>query len=99
MNNYVLIFVLSSLTKSQQAVQACHACFERASINSHLLDSSSIVFYQVEDLDYVKALLGHNEIDYSVFKEPDLGNIETAICTSIVSASTRKVFKNFPLCI
>ena len=81
MKLYVLI--RKDLSTSQQAVQAGHA------VAQYLLEhndwkNETLVYLGVKDEDHLKKwlyMLDKEKIDYSLFKEPDIGNQITAIAT------------------
>lgn len=97
--NYVI--VRSDLSISQQAVQACHASYESGalleqeeSIGNYLIlvtapsEAALLKTYQkLEDRD-IKSVL---------FREPDLNNEATALCTEPVGQRARKFFSQFKL--
>lgn len=87
---------------SQQLVQAAHASYE-AGINSKDEVSPThnyLIACKIKDIkEAEKAIffLQSNEIKHTIFREPDLDNRITAICTETISGVKREKMKRFQL--
>ena len=81
------VLVRKDLSKSQQAVQGGHAVAEYLlNVQNHDWKNGTLVYLAVRnetDLISWEGILNNKNIDYAVFKEPDIGNQLTAL--SVVS--------------
>ena len=96
MQNKLYIVTRKDLSKSQQAVQAGHALAEFLLKNKTEWDNGTLVYLSVPDKDILKCLtlkLKKDNIAYTKFVEPDLGNELTAIA----SLGNNKYFKQLSL--
>jgi len=82
-------------------VQSIHATYEAAGkFNDDTSSTHSTVLCQVSsENELIKAahkleLVG---IQHHIFKEPDIGNQSTALCTEPVSQDRRRAFSNWKL--
>lgn len=66
---------LIAKSKEQVVVQVAHA----ASIHP-IRHSGTIVVLQVDNLEYCERICKNNSLSYSIFLEPDMGNVATAVC-------------------
>ena len=80
------------LSKEQQAVQAVHVAYEAG---MRFANHASVVFCGVESIDSVIEHLDRLGIRYVSFREPDLGNIVTAVATETIS--DRKPLRKYKL--
>ena len=82
MPSKLYVFILKSLNTSQQAVQAGHAVSLIASKNSAIdWSKQTFVYLKANSIQLRRLLLGRNQDDvsYSFFVEPDIGNVLTAV--------------------
>jgi hypothetical protein len=97
---YVYVFVRTDISYEQQLVQASHACFEAGIKFNHEKEQCSIVMIGIknkEKLLQVEHYLKTNDVDYSMFFEPDFDMGESAIATRPMRGNERKLFKKFQL--
>ena len=96
---YVLI--RTDLPLSQQIVQSIHAAYESAVLfNDNTFQTHSTVLCQVNsEKELIKAAykLELAGIKHHIFKEPDIGNQHTALCTEPLNQDRRKLFSNWKL--
>lgn len=89
---------------AQQAVQSAHAaidfCFQHPNKASPWhKDSNYLVMLSVKDEESLEKLIAKcndNFVNYTPFREPDLGNCLTAIALE-PSETTQKLVSNIPL--
>lgn len=74
---------LIAKSKEQVVVQVAHA----AAIHP-IKHSGTIVILQVDNLESCVRVCENNSISYSVFVEPDMGSVDTAICMGPVLKSS-----------
>lgn len=98
-HQYLLVRV--DLPLPTQLVQSCHAGIEAG---KHFCRdpalTDSLVVLQVRDENALLACRQYVEdqgIKSVLFREPDLGDTATALCTEPVGEEKRKVFKKFRL--
>lgn len=92
----VYVFIRKDLTHPQQIVQSCHACL---GLRQNGSDSSVIVIgiegegklYDV--ITHLKSL----DLDYSEFREPDIGNELTAVVSQPIPESQKNIFRKYQL--
>lgn len=84
MKHKLYIVTRKDLTKSQQAVQAGHALAEYLLKNNTTWDNGTLVYLSVPNkdiLNYLTLRLKQDNISYTKFREPDLGDELTAIAS------------------
>jgi hypothetical protein len=92
---YVLI--REDLSIAQQAVQAGHAVAEYLLKNKPCWNNNYLIYLNVanrEKLNQWANKLDFLDIPFAIFKEPDIGNEETAIA---VATNNERIFKNLKL--
>ena len=96
---YVLI--RTDLPLAQQMVQSIHAAYEAAGkFDDNTSQTHSTVLCQVKsEKDLIKAAykLELAGIQHHIFKEPDIGNQSTALCTEPLTQDRRREFSNWKL--
>lgn len=99
---YVYCFVRRDLSQPQIAVQSSHACidacklFDFASLSEH----PSVIMLGVKtetQLENVCKRLEKQGIRFASFREPDIGDQLTSVCTEPVSQEQRAIFKKYQL--
>lgn len=100
-NNYghVYVFCRKNLTSSQQAVQAGHALLELANKVDMQYHPSS-VFVVVKSEEKLKMIIKElidNDINFSMFREPNLNNEITSVATEPLFDDKRDLLKRFQL--
>lgn len=96
-DGHAYVILRKDLTIPQSIVQACHAVWEIAIEN---YNPPSLVVLMVKDEDELREvmnLLNKHNIFWRKFREPDLGNTITAICTEPLVGNIRNVFSTYPL--
>jgi peptidyl-tRNA hydrolase len=91
------ILVRGDLSKSQQAVQACHATAEFM-LNYNIWENETIVLLKVRDLKDLhgwKSRIVGMGIGYSEFHEPDIGDESTAI--AVCGPQLEHLLRDIPL--
>lgn len=81
-------------------VQSCHAAYEVGKQDSSNDSVNTLVLLQVpneESLGKVAERLTFQDIPFHLFREPDLNNQITSLCTSPVPKGQRKLFKKYEL--
>ena len=89
----------TDLTVPQQACQAIHAAHEAAR-HFYFDRIPTLVFLQVPGeaaLLEAARLMKHKRIKHIIFREPDFGDIPTAIATGVALGKDRKWFSSYPL--
>lgn len=96
---YSYVIVRNDLTTSQKAVQGTHASIEMSrytEINEH----PSVIYLLVKNEKKLKSVISElidKGIDLFVFREPDLGNELTSLCTVPLNEKDRSNLKRFML--
>jgi hypothetical protein len=98
----VYVLVCGDLTVAQQAVQGMHAALEaaRQGLIPADVDHPHLVFCVVSDEDELERVARRLRVDglrYALFREPDLGDRGTALCTALVEPAQRRLFRRYPL--
>jgi pentose-5-phosphate-3-epimerase len=96
------VLVRGNLTYPQKCVQSCHAAMEAAKyfLPQYNKEHPHLVVCEVKTEDHLKKTiekLNRTDIQYKVFREPDIGNELTAIATEPLFGDKRKFFKKFQL--
>lgn len=96
---HIYVFCRKNLTTSQQAVQAGHALLELTNKveMEHHPSSVFIVVKSEEKLKMVLKELIDNNINFSIFREPDLNNEITSVATEPLFDDKRDLLKRFQL--
>jgi hypothetical protein len=96
------VIVRADLPSAQQAVQGIHAALEagRRDLIPTDGDHPHLVFCTVPDewaLELAARRLRIADIGHAPFREPDLGDRLTAVCTVPVGNDQRRHFRRYPL--
>lgn len=98
---YNYIVVRGDLPTEQQIVQSSHAAYEAG---THLEENGSSVNHLVvlsvpneQALLETHKKLGKRDIRSVLFREPDIGDQATALCTEPIWGSRRKLFAQYKL--
>lgn len=72
------------MTPGAKLAQSCHVAFSFAHehtqiVNTWMKDSNYLVVLELEELDTVIEQAKINNIEFSIFMEPDMNNIITAV--------------------
>jgi hypothetical protein len=81
-------------------VQACHAIQEAYRVFTLPDVTPNVIVLSADGEDHIKSIqvqLTSQDIDCSVFKEPDIGNQVTALVTEVVYSERRKLFRKYKL--
>ena len=102
LHNYVYVFVRDDLSWPQKAVQSGHAILEYFRQNPYskeLLHPSIIILAIKNENGLYKVLdkLKENNINFTEFREPDIGNQLTSICCEPVNNKGRTFFRKYQL--
>jgi hypothetical protein len=94
--------VRADLSPAQQAVQGIHAAVEagRSGLIPADGDHPHLVFCTVADEPVLELAARHLRvagIAYAPFREPDLADSLTAVCTAPVGPESRRHFRRYPL--
>jgi hypothetical protein len=98
---YMYVLVRNDLSPAQQAVQASHAAIESG--RKFLKDGDehpSVILCSIKsEAKLMKCAdeLAAQGIDYTIFKEPDIGNQATALASRPLIGKDRKAFSRFQL--
>lgn len=100
-HKYMYIVTRNDLSPSQKAVQSCHAAIEATkafgdSIQTH----PSVILCVVKSEHKLKALqdkLQYAGVDFTSFREPDIGDQLTAIASTPLAGADREIFKRYQL--
>jgi hypothetical protein len=99
-NSYIYCFIRRDIPPVHQIIQMAHAAFEIGNY-SDPVNTPNIVLFEVDneyDLKIVGRYLEIQDIQYCPFREPDMNNELTSICTRIVTNKReRELFKDFNL--
>lgn len=93
---YIYVVVRKDISKAQQIVQSCHACFESGYYLAHVADNVHLVLLSCENTKHLNALssfLDMHGVKYKKFFEPDDNLGYTALCTEVLSGDKRKLFR------
>jgi hypothetical protein len=106
-NSYIYCFIRKDLPVVHQLIQVGHACheagkwFEEPNPKMELDEPANMVLFEVEnEEELIKASnwLYFWEIEYIEFKESDMNNEFTSICTQIIDTEEkRNLFRGFKL--
>lgn len=100
MKYYTYVFVRMDIDRTQQTVQASHACIGAGTSFNNPPDSS-IVILQAENEEHLKSVsktLNQSGVTSFIFYEPDFGPMGfTALATRAVSEEERYLFKDYKL--
>ena len=97
-HGYMYIVVRNDLTNAQKAVQSTHAGIEASREYIKKDDEHpSVIITVVKNERKLKKLIDKLEIEYKVFKEPDIGNEITALATRPLYGEERKIFERYML--
>lgn len=100
-DEYLYIIVCEDLSKPQQIVQSSHAAIEAARF--YLTKTSkhpSVIVCGIPSEDYFQGIFQYLEmknIDFQIFREPDIGNKITAIATQPLNRHRKKAMSKFNL--
>lgn len=98
---YMYILIRNDLSNAQRAVQACHAAIEssRAFMNKESEHPSVILCTVKSEHKLLKCAeeLDLKDIDYKIFREPDIGNQATALASKPLIGKERQAFSRFQL--
>jgi hypothetical protein len=96
---YSYVIVRDDLNNIQKTVQGTHAAMAFVEKDASIPHYSVIYLKVNNERDLKKAIsyLLENEINISIFREPDLDNEITAICTKPLMGEERKILKRFQL--
>lgn len=96
---YTYVIVRDDLESVQKAVQGTHAAISFVEKDSSVPHYSVIYLKVKNEIALKKAIsyLLENEINVSIFREPDLKNEITAVCTQPLIGEDRKILKKFQL--
>lgn len=97
-HKYSYVVVRKDISESAQTVQSVHAAIE--SFKSEEYDHSSVIVVVVKNerkLQSVIEKLFDDDISLKVFREPDLNNEITAICTEPLIGERRDYLRKFQL--
>jgi hypothetical protein len=95
------VFVRTDLPLPQQVIQAIHAAYESAGMfDDNTSTTHSLVLCQIKsekDLIKTSNRLDYYGIQHHIFKEPDIQNQQTALCTEPVTQDQRSLFSKYKL--
>jgi hypothetical protein len=97
--DYMFIFVRQDISPEQQAVQAAHATYVAgAKFEPKDPEQTHFVLIGISDeaaMLSAQELLQEHDTEYVSFKEPDLGDIVTAIATEKMKESQKRFLKKY----
>lgn len=99
-HKYVYVIVRNDLSYAQKAVQSCHAIIESTKTFGMSGDHPSVIICVVKSEQKLKKVaeeISKQNIKFSSFFEPDIGNQMTAIATEALPETKRYIFKRFQL--
>lgn len=97
-HNYSYVIVRNDLANAAKCVQSCHTSIESFCKSKH--KHYSIICLVVKNEKKLQAVIEElleENISVSIFREPDLGNSITAICTEPLIGNQREKLKRFQL--
>lgn len=97
-HEYTYVIVPMDLTPSQQTVQGTHAACEM--FNNHKYHHGSLIYVRVKSEDKLKCVIEKlldEGVHITIFREPDMGNRITSICTEPLPEDYSGYLKKFML--
>lgn len=104
-DDFVTVIVRKDLAPGYKLAQSVHAAFNfsvefRQEMEQWQAKSNYLCCLEASDfqIDVLRAKLDHEKIKYTIFEEPDIGNVLTAIAIEALPRDVhKKLFKNFKL--
>ena len=96
---YSYVFVTNDMESRHQAVQGSHAVAEYFNIHPEA-KHHSIIYLLVKNEDKLKKVIQElldKEIEFTIFREPDINNRITSVCTQPLDEETRIQLKRYQL--
>lgn len=95
---YMFIFVRQDISPEYQAVQGMHVAYKAGHHFKSNPDETYFVLVGVpneESLEEIKEKLDANAVGSVEFKEPDIGNVVTAVASEPIKAHRKRFLKNY----
>lgn len=95
---YLFLFVRQDITPEYQAVQAAHAAYKAGCVYGTNPDETYFVLIGLADeveLNQVEKLLTTKYCEYVLFREPDIGNVITAMATKPIKAHRKNFLRKY----
>jgi hypothetical protein len=93
------VLIRTDLSVEQQLVQAVHAAYEAGKKDPSQAIHSTVICAVPDEASLLHAeeRLKRHGISSTIFREPDIGNQATALCSEPISGALRKAFSIYPL--